>query len=211
MYVGSSVFVEKRIRQHLRGIRDWTHANPLLRRQTGRMSYKVLEECAVGRLTEREQHYVDALNPKFNLMRRISRPEDTGGKSPRVIKAFRSVPYDETPERVGKYVSLRFHKARSQAECSIWLLERGYRIHRHDTLKVRIVAGLKQHLRECPVAFDVEVSGDMAILFDAEALDEKGFRHLGHKYNIRGKTYPNAVWKSAVDAGRIPALGFNNE
>ena len=77
MYVGSSVFVEKRIRQHLRGIRDWTHANPLLRRQTGRMSYKVLEECAVGRLTEREQHYVDALNPKFNLMRRISRPEDT--------------------------------------------------------------------------------------------------------------------------------------
>lgn len=71
-YVGSSVDVSKRWREHRNSLHRGEHANLHLQRAwalyTGQFAFSVLEYVPEPeRLTEREQHYIDTLRPEYNI------------------------------------------------------------------------------------------------------------------------------------------------
>lgn len=71
-YVGSSVQVATRMSQHLSHLRRSLHKNAHLQAAfslygESAFSFDVVEECEPAVLLEREQHFIDALKPHFNI------------------------------------------------------------------------------------------------------------------------------------------------
>lgn len=74
-YIGSSVNIENRWRRHKNQLKTATHGNIFLLRAWEKygenaFSIDVLETCEPSRevLLEREQHYLDALKPTYNML-----------------------------------------------------------------------------------------------------------------------------------------------
>lgn len=72
IYIGSSKNLHKRKIQHLYGLRNNCHGNNKLQNSWNKYGeesfvFEVIEECEVEKLIEREQHWVDELNPHFNI------------------------------------------------------------------------------------------------------------------------------------------------
>jgi group I intron endonuclease len=70
-YVGSSVNIDKRWREHRSQLRRNLHHSPYLQRtwnKYGPLSFEfvVLESCSVANLISREQAFIDATHPVFN-------------------------------------------------------------------------------------------------------------------------------------------------
>lgn len=73
-YVGSSVNVESRIFKHLSFLRRNIHNNAHLQAAftlygEGAFEYVLLETCSLDELLTREQHYIDTLQPGYNICR----------------------------------------------------------------------------------------------------------------------------------------------
>jgi len=71
-YVGSSKHVPYRVRRHFQLLRDDIHKNPKLQsgfNKYGRkaFTYICIEECPEEQLIEREQYYIDTLDPWYNV------------------------------------------------------------------------------------------------------------------------------------------------
>ena len=71
-YIGSSINLERRWKQHIRAMRNGKHHNFLLQRVFDKhginvFSFSVLESCTDTELENREQYYIDSLKPLFNL------------------------------------------------------------------------------------------------------------------------------------------------
>lgn len=71
-YIGSAVDLKQRKYQHWSGINNKTHANRHLQNHVNKHGVKVLlfsiiEYCSEEKLLEREQYYMDTLNPEFNI------------------------------------------------------------------------------------------------------------------------------------------------
>ncbi|MFA6213448.1 MAG: GIY-YIG nuclease family protein [Candidatus Obscuribacterales bacterium] len=71
-YIGSSIDIKKRKREHLCLLRNKKHHSPHLQNSFCKYGkenfiFCVLEECPVSILIQREQHYIDTLHPEYNI------------------------------------------------------------------------------------------------------------------------------------------------
>lgn len=82
IYVGSSNDIKKRWYQHQKSLKDGIHGNPYLQNawnKYGSQSFKfeIVEECEPAMQFEREQFYLNELNPfgdnGYNIVRQISK------------------------------------------------------------------------------------------------------------------------------------------
>lgn len=74
IYVGSSSNLKKRKREHFNYLKNGVHHSRYLQRsynKTGSYNFvfSVLENCNIDMLIIREQHYIDTLNPRYNICR----------------------------------------------------------------------------------------------------------------------------------------------
>lgn len=74
-YIGSAVDLGKRMEFHRNNLINKKHHNWILIRVFERvgkdnLSVDILEECSRESLIEREQYYIDTLNPKYNICRK---------------------------------------------------------------------------------------------------------------------------------------------
>lgn len=77
-YIGSAVKPRDRKNQRLSHLRRGIHANTMLQRAFDKygengLNFSILEECGVDDLLNREQFYLDTLNPKYNILREAGR------------------------------------------------------------------------------------------------------------------------------------------
>lgn len=71
-YIGSSIHTEQRFYDHKRDLRANEHINPILQRSWNKhgessFTFGVIEECPAEKCIEREQHYLDLLQPYKNI------------------------------------------------------------------------------------------------------------------------------------------------
>ena len=71
-YVGSSVNITRRWREHLAYLKKNIHYNPKIQNHYNKygvedFEFSVLEECSINKLLDREQVYIDLLEPYFNI------------------------------------------------------------------------------------------------------------------------------------------------
>lgn len=74
-YIGSSVCLRKRYREHKCRLKGGKHSNPHLQSHYNKhgknsLEYFLIEVTTKNKLQEREQHYVDKLDPEFNIMKK---------------------------------------------------------------------------------------------------------------------------------------------
>jgi group I intron endonuclease len=74
-YIGSAVHLWRRVCRHYTELKKNKHQNIKLQRQVnkyglGSISFQVIEYCEPYQLRDREQYYIDSLNPFFNLCRK---------------------------------------------------------------------------------------------------------------------------------------------
>lgn len=71
-YIGSSINIEKRWREHKLALKKNKHHNPYLQRVWNKygehgFEFSVLEICSIEEILNREQYYLDLLLPNYNL------------------------------------------------------------------------------------------------------------------------------------------------
>ena len=74
IYIGSSVNIRKRLNEHRRKLFINEHDSPKLQDHFNKYFWQdldcsIIEECEKDNLIQREQHYIDTLNPWFNICR----------------------------------------------------------------------------------------------------------------------------------------------
>lgn len=72
IYIGSSVNIKKRWTTHLCQLRKNSHHSNYLQRSFNKYGessflFSVMETCTKENLIEREQHYINLLNPRYNI------------------------------------------------------------------------------------------------------------------------------------------------
>lgn len=81
LYIGQSVRLNQRWKQHLLSLQKHKHGNYKLQilydtYGENNLSYSVLENCSKTSLNNREQYYIDTLNPSINIVLNVK--ERTG-------------------------------------------------------------------------------------------------------------------------------------
>jgi group I intron endonuclease len=76
-YIGSSCKLKLRYNRHKCNLLSNTHLNFYLQQSVNKygienLTFELLELCNVEVLLEREQYYIDTLNPKYNIVRDVS-------------------------------------------------------------------------------------------------------------------------------------------
>ena len=74
IYIGSSSHINKRKNQHYIALRNNKHHSRYLQRSFNKykeesFSFSIVEECTSKNLLIREQHFIDILNPRYNICR----------------------------------------------------------------------------------------------------------------------------------------------
>lgn len=93
-YIGSSKTLSRRLRDHFRKLKKGNHENPFIQNSYNKYGkdafvYTILEFCTEEQLRNREQHFVDSLNPKFNIIKEVKRhalPEESRQKVSATLK-----------------------------------------------------------------------------------------------------------------------------
>jgi group I intron endonuclease len=71
IYIGSAIDIPTRWSRHLSDLKLGRHCNKKLQRHYNKyasdLSFSILLECETKSLLEREQHFIDSLNPWFNV------------------------------------------------------------------------------------------------------------------------------------------------
>jgi group I intron endonuclease len=75
-YIGSSCDIKRRISTHKYFLRNNSHSNLHLQRAWNKyeeksFTFSLLEECNAENLHEKEQFYIDSLNPPYNISKHI--------------------------------------------------------------------------------------------------------------------------------------------
>lgn len=91
-YLGSSIQANRRWRQHKDDLRHGRHHSVILQRAWDKygeatFSFEILELCERDNLLEREQHYMDALKPHYNVEKKAGKPPQHPEISSRTMKA----------------------------------------------------------------------------------------------------------------------------
>lgn len=74
VYIGSAISFNVRRASHLRELRNGIHTNGRLQNHYNKygiedLVFSIMEECEISCLLNREQYYIDTLNPFFNICR----------------------------------------------------------------------------------------------------------------------------------------------
>lgn len=74
IYVGQSIDIYDRWKQHINKLKNNKHVNKYLQRSFNKygennFNFEVIEECNSDLLNEKEQYHMDLLNPKFNILK----------------------------------------------------------------------------------------------------------------------------------------------
>lgn len=114
-YIGSSINIIKRKRKHKFHLDKGDHSNQHLQRAwikyggVNNFRFDIIIECSEGELVEREQYYIDLLNPEYNICRTAystlnrKATDETKRKMSLVQKGKkRSAEFSETMSRVRK-------------------------------------------------------------------------------------------------------------
>lgn len=72
VYVGSSMNIQRRYESHRHDLKKGIHRNSHLQRSYDKYNkepflFIIIEECEPLLLIQREQHYIDSLNPQYNI------------------------------------------------------------------------------------------------------------------------------------------------
>jgi len=72
IYIGSSVNLKRRMHEHLSSLKKKDHGNRYMQRHINKyglkdLRFSIIEFCTKEKLIEREQYYINTLNPEFNL------------------------------------------------------------------------------------------------------------------------------------------------
>ena len=72
IYIGSSIHINKRKNQHFTALRNNKHHSRYLQRSFNKykeenFSFIILEECTSENLLVKEQHFINILNPRYNI------------------------------------------------------------------------------------------------------------------------------------------------
>jgi len=72
IYIGSAKDLNKRIKNHLSNLRNNKHCNEYLQLSFNKykeenFEFIILENCSIDNLIEKEQFYIDNLNPEYNI------------------------------------------------------------------------------------------------------------------------------------------------
>lgn len=83
-YVGSSIDIDRRWRDHRRYLNKGCHNSIYLQRAWDKYGYEqfefvLIEKCEKIVLTEREQYFLDTLNPEYNLCKVAGKAPSTKG------------------------------------------------------------------------------------------------------------------------------------
>jgi group I intron endonuclease len=100
-YIGSAVNIKKRIWLHKWQLRNKKHANTHLQKSFDKygednFSFNTVEFCDYSKCIEREQFYIDSINPEYNICK-------TAGsvfgikRSPETIKKLSEAAYNRVP------------------------------------------------------------------------------------------------------------------
>lgn len=78
-YIGSAILLGKRKNEHFNNLKKHFHENSHLQHHVNKygikdIEYELLELCPKEKLIEREQYYIDTLNPEFNLAKNAKSP-----------------------------------------------------------------------------------------------------------------------------------------
>lgn len=87
IYIGSSKHCNRRMQDHWYSLRKHIHKNPKLQCHYNKhgledLVFSVVEECALDKLIEREQFYLDSMSPWFNIIALADRPPRSFGHIP---------------------------------------------------------------------------------------------------------------------------------
>lgn len=79
-YIGSAVYPSRRISVHICLFKKGTHSNPIMQNHVnkygiGSLNFEEIEDCERGIMIKREQHYIDTLNPEWNINRIAQSPK----------------------------------------------------------------------------------------------------------------------------------------
>tara|TARA_R110000765_G_scaffold26628_8_gene64954 strand:+ start:4413 stop:4955 length:543 start_codon:yes stop_codon:yes gene_type:complete len=71
-YVGSSSYINRRVRQHRSALNKGVHHSPHLQKSWNKhcannFDFELLERCGVADLLTREQYWIDKNSPEFNM------------------------------------------------------------------------------------------------------------------------------------------------
>ena len=74
LYIGSAVNIEQRWWQHRSDLRTKVHRNKHLQHSWNKYGEEIfvflrIEECEKESLIQREQYYIDTMNPEYNILR----------------------------------------------------------------------------------------------------------------------------------------------
>ena len=104
MYVGSAINFRKRKNLHLKNLRDNKHHSKYLQSSYNKhgvenFEFCIIELCDRNKILEREQYYIDALKPQYNVCKSVEKSR-LGLKS--------------SPEHIAKIVAANTGKPKSK-------------------------------------------------------------------------------------------------
>lgn len=75
IYVGSSINIEKRKCDHFINLKNNKHPNIHLQRSYNKcgennLKFEIIEKCSIDNIIEKEQYYIDILNPEYNICKK---------------------------------------------------------------------------------------------------------------------------------------------
>lgn len=166
-YVGSSKNIESRWAEHRKRLGLKTHFNPYMQRswsKYGKDSFQIetLENVTEDRLLEREQYYIDTLNPEFNIAPYAGRPTTEGierteqwlsNMSAGNKRHWRGLSDEEKAARVAKTSRPHTEESKKLISQKVRKAYAENRIPRKrkpltEEQKVNILAGMENHLSQ---------------------------------------------------------------
>ena len=93
LYIGSAISLEYRFGRHKRDLKNNKHPNKYLQDSWNKCGennflFEIIELCINDELIKREQHYIDTMNPDYNICRVAG--SQLGSKQSEEFKKFRS-------------------------------------------------------------------------------------------------------------------------
>lgn len=199
-YVGSAVSLTSRKSVHFKSLRENRHYNIHLQRAWNKygeehFKFEILEVCSKRSLIEKEQYYLDKLNPEYNIHRIAGSPlgqKYTKKRTNNVSKAFKNKRQKLAKSVIQKYKSGQpMSNLAVEFKTSIWRIRK---ILKENRIKIRKV--YKYH--EIPV-FQYNIGGKLIKKWTSckNAASVLSYDISGICKCARGdiKTYKNYLWK----------------
>lgn len=132
-YIGSAVNINKRWKQHISELKLNNHGNKKIQNHTNKygiddLKFYVIENCDNNKLIQREQIFIDALNPYFNICKiagsclGIKRSIETCNKiSEKALGHHRNVGRKLSPQAIENLAKFNRNRTKTDLEKNIYL------------------------------------------------------------------------------------------